>query len=535
MEFDRFDIVCSSDKLGHFGPSRHHRFVFFPLQRPLCSGRHDTTRVGVLGEGEQPWSTYPHCGINEVPRGDDTMKPGMTRLFRTAFIMLLGWTQLLAIDARGQTIVYARQGFTMRLCFDNKGTMGRVFIYPGPDSIGLEYPIGSPYEHIYCAGPWVGGKLDTAQTGTSPQLRLVSTPYEGWAGPLFEFYPGSTPADTIWKVAGQGVPRPPGWEWYWGNLIARESISDNDHYCMYRDDLVSIVQHIPLKLKLAQSSFVWSDPYAEGIHIIEYKIVNEGEKQIDSVYVGLFLEHYVARYPQIPYFGTNRIAYYPDVRTAYAYNTDQIGPTPVGVALLGASRDLDSLRLTFQWWPGPLSPVSDLQRYTRLSSDSIMPDQIMPLEPGETKGLLGCGPFTIRPASDPQPDTVVVAFGIVSAPDLTILRQRADRARVIYVSGGQVGVDEPRAGMPSRFELLQNYPNPFNPATRIVYRVGGREFVSLRVFDLLGREVTMLVNEIQDAGFKSVEWNAAGMASGVYICRMKAGDFVQSKKLVLTK
>ena len=63
---------------------------------------------------------------------------------------------------------YTKQGFSMRLCFDNRGVFGRIAypgviggIDPGPDSIGLEYPIGQPYEHIFGAGLWIGGKLDT--------------------------------------------------------------------------------------------------------------------------------------------------------------------------------------------------------------------------------------------------------------------------------------------------------------------------------------------------------------------------------------
>jgi hypothetical protein len=223
------------------------------------------------------------------------------------------------------------------------------------------------------------------------------------------------------------------------------------------------------------------------------------------------------------------------VRTAYAYNPVQIGPTPVGVALLDASGDLDSLRLAFQWWVGPLSPTGDVQRYGKLSADSIMPDQEFLSVPGETRGLLGCGPFTIHPTSDPQPDTVVVAFGIVSAPDLGILRQRAERARIIYMSGGQVGVDEPRARVPSRYELLQNYPNPFNPITNIEFRMPTAEFVSLKVYNILGQEVRTLVNEKMDAGEHEVQFAIEASPSGVYIYRLKSGEFVATKKLVVIR
>lgn len=128
----------------------------------------------------------------------------------------------------------------MRLSFDNRGVFGRVSYPgviggtdPGRDSIGLEYPLGQPYEHLYGGAIWVGGKLDTARSGTSTPVVAVATGYEGWTGPYFEFFPGSSPADTIWKMNGRGVQRPQSWDAYWGDAIPRVSISDNDHYCTY--------------------------------------------------------------------------------------------------------------------------------------------------------------------------------------------------------------------------------------------------------------------------------------------------------------
>ncbi|MBI5472967.1 MAG: T9SS type A sorting domain-containing protein, partial [Ignavibacteriae bacterium] len=100
--------------------------------------------------------------------------------------------------------------------------------------------------------------------------------------------------------------------------------------------------------------------------------------------------------------------------------------------------------------------------------------------------------------------------------------------------------------MPQSFPLLAVYPNPFNPTTTIKYQVpevrsqrsdvlGHWSSVSLRVYDVLGREVATLVNEVKEPGEYSVQWDAEGLASGVYVCRMKAGDFVATRKLILSK
>jgi hypothetical protein len=83
--------------------------------------------------------------------------------------------------------------------------------------------------------------------------------------------------------------------------------------------------------------------------------------------------------------------------------------------------------------------------------------------------------------------------------------------------------------------LFQNYPNPFNPSTEIGYGVPGTEYVTLKVYDLLGREVATLVNERKAPGSYSVSFDASGLASGVYFYRLEAGNFMQTKKLIVLR
>jgi hypothetical protein len=428
----------------------------------------------------------------------------------------------------------------MRLIFDNRGTFGRVAypgviggLDPGPDSVGLAYPIGLPYEHVFGAGLWIGGKLDTAQSGTSTPIRLVTTGYEGWAGPYFEFFPGSSPADSIWKVTGRGVPRPQSWNAYWGNLIPTVSISDNDHYCLYDDARVRVTAHIPLKLKVVQSSYVWNDPYADAIHIMEYKIMNMGAKRIDSAYVGMYLEGDVGPYHFANYYQRNYSAYYADVHTAYIHNPVDLGSTPVGIALLSAPHPLGSLQTTFRWWQGVSHPGIDVDRYTRLSSGIIQPDEFPNLS--DTKLLLGSGPFTIRPGTDPTPDTLVFAFGIISGQNLNVMRQQADRSRIIYANGGVVAVREQGNGGPVQFELFQNHPNPFNPSTTIRFTLPKSSHVRLSIFNILGEEIAVLLNHEMPDGTHFTEWNAEGRSSGVYFYRLQAGDYSETKKLMVLR
>ena len=85
------------------------------------------------------------------------------------------------------------------------------------------------------------------------------------------------------------------------------------------------------------------------------------------------------------------------------------------------------------------------------------------------------------------------------------------------------------------FALDQNFPNPFNPTTLISYELPSSSRVVLKVYDVLGREVTTLVNTKQEAGRYSVIWNASAMSSGVYFYTLQAGSYKATRKLLLLR
>ncbi|MBZ0200796.1 MAG: T9SS type A sorting domain-containing protein [Ignavibacteriaceae bacterium] len=88
---------------------------------------------------------------------------------------------------------------------------------------------------------------------------------------------------------------------------------------------------------------------------------------------------------------------------------------------------------------------------------------------------------------------------------------------------------------PNNFVLMQNYPNPFNPTTTISFSLPAKSFVSLAVFNAQGKEVSMLINEELSAGYYSKKWNGMNLSSGVYYYRLEAGQFIETKKLILLK
>jgi len=89
--------------------------------------------------------------------------------------------------------------------------------------------------------------------------------------------------------------------------------------------------------------------------------------------------------------------------------------------------------------------------------------------------------------------------------------------------------------VPKTFELTQNYPNPFNPSTKIRYSVPQISNVTIKVFDILGNEIETLVNQENPAGTYEITWNAENLPSGVYFYQLRAGNFIEMKKMILLR
>jgi Secretion system C-terminal sorting domain len=105
---------------------------------------------------------------------------------------------------------------------------------------------------------------------------------------------------------------------------------------------------------------------------------------------------------------------------------------------------------------------------------------------------------------------------------------------VVNFSEVATGIAEFNA-LPTEFTLHQNYPNPFNPTTTIRYQLPKASMVTLKIYDVMGREVTTLVNEQKAAGYYEVQWNARNYSSGVYFYTIRTGEYSKTLKLLLVK
>ena len=100
---------------------------------------------------------------------------------------------------------------------------------------------------------------------------------------------------------------------------------------------------------------------------------------------------------------------------------------------------------------------------------------------------------------------------------------------------GNTGVQNVVTGIPTEFELKQNYPNPFNPSTVISYALPKDGYASIKVYNAVGKEVATLVNENKKAGYYETRFNGADLASGLYFYKIEAGNFTQTRKMLLIK
>ncbi|MEK9135495.1 MAG: T9SS type A sorting domain-containing protein, partial [Bacteroidota bacterium] len=152
-----------------------------------------------------------------------------------------------------------------------------------------------------------------------------------------------------------------------------------------------------------------------------------------------------------------------------------------------------------------------------------------------------------RPAGTPDPWTKRVLGGLevswfrsvlagglgpASFPGQVILGTYG--GGVFQSTGPLTSVGENKS-IPSQFALEQNYPNPFNPVTNFQFSIANSQLTILKVYDLLGREVATLVNEVKRPGRYEVQWDASNFSSGVYFYRMQTGSFHDTKKLILAK
>jgi hypothetical protein len=188
---------------------------------------------------------------------------------------------------------------------------------------------------------------------------------------------------------------------------------------------------------------------------------------------------------------------------------------------------LDSTRIaypliSFQWSASSDVPCDTLRYFVHLWSDIL----------DTTIGPLTKSPFYFDGRHWYRRDTTY--YWTVLAADGRDTSRGAQGVWRFFLADTLLPVEGERQ-VPHEFVLHQNYPNPFNPSTSIRYGLPQRSTVSLSIFNTLGQRVATLVKGEQEAGYHEVMFNATGFSSGIYFYRMTAGNFVETKKLLLLR
>ena len=146
--------------------------------------------------------------------------------------------------------------------------------------------------------------------------------------------------------------------------------------------------------------------------------------------------------------------------------------------------------------------------------------------------ITGSHNWSTAAEQDNDENTLIIHSGVIARQ---YVQEFSKRYKESGGTGVIVGVEEVKGKVPEQFGLSQNYPNPFNPATSFQFQIPISGWVSIKVFDILGREVVTLLNEVRPAGVYKMTWNASTLPSGVYFYRLLAGNNSQVKKALLLK
>jgi hypothetical protein len=298
--------------------------------------------------------------------------------------------------------------------------------------------------------------------------------------------------------------------------VAR-GVSDQDGDVTYDD---SFAQSRPIGLQVHQQSYQWSTFTRDDFVIFSYTLKNITSGVLNNVSVALWLDPDVTAQTS----ASDDLGGYDSSRSLiYMYDSKGNPAGYIGLRLLGFGATPGSAKI----YTYDEEPRYDFQRYQIMTSGIVSP----PTTPADYRMLLTAQPFTLA-----VNQTRNVAFGIVMGNGLAELQANADTMQAIYQKVLVTGVEETRAGeIPREYSLEQNYPNPFNPSTTIRFSLPKSGYVTLKVYDILGREVETLVEGVRTAGFYSVEWTPKNLASGVYLYRIQAGAFSDVKRLLLLK
>jgi subtilisin family serine protease len=317
-----------------------------------------------------------------------------------------------------------------------------------------------------------------------------------------------------------------------GNITysAPGALAPQQTYAVFADDNAAI----PIGVNITQESFAYNSPDDNYI-ILKYTLRNKSASSISGLRLGLFLDWDIVN-------GNLNAGGY-DASDSLLWEAYNAGTSEIpqlrnfrGVTILEgllATAYTQSARVVYNPWiiPGVADGYTTMEKWQSMiaglgpgSNPTIYQDSLTDLFT-----LMAAGPFTLAPGA-----TTRVAFAILGDSTLAKAQVAVANARAKY-QGIVTDVTEPGGpNLPGGFALYQNYPNPFNPTTRIAFSLSHESDYTLSIFNVVGQEVERMTGRAR-AGRVELDWDASHRPTGVYLYRVTAGDWTESRKMLLLK
>jgi hypothetical protein len=296
--------------------------------------------------------------------------------------------------------------------------------------------------------------------------------------------------------------------------VTNETLSDEESFGQYVDQDAAN----PMGIEISQYTYAWQDLLNDDYIIMRLRIRNRKATDLENFHFGWYFDWDIDGTS----YDTNIIRYDGQRSMGYVFDTGSGPESYVGVI------SLSNEEMNFEpIYNAEQGEFTNEKKWLSISSGIVSEEA----GPADVSFVIANGPITIPAYSAHQ-----LAFAFVTGDDSISLSQNADFAIDKWDEIKVLEVEpEEKQELPLTYQLSQNYPNPFNPSTTINYQLSMTNDVELSIYNVLGEKVVTLVSERQAAGKYSVEWDASGLASGVYYYELRADNFRDVKKMVLMK
>jgi hypothetical protein len=296
------------------------------------------------------------------------------------------------------------------------------------------------------------------------------------------------------------------------SIVTPGTVSNQDGTGKYNDNGAGTTK---IGVEVSAYSYAFSTANNQNYIILKYGIKNTTSSTLNNLYAGLYI-YYTPNGASTDNLSTL------DTLNKLGIVYNNTTPTDyLGLAMMtNHNLNFRAVNVTNEVLNGWTSAEKFTALSTGISSASY--------GPGRAGVVVSGGPFNLSPNQ-----VEYIGFAVVHSGTLAGLKTNTQYAKTKYTT--TIGIKNISTEIPAKYELSQNYPNPFNPVTTIRFAIPKRDLVKIKVYDVLGKVVSELVNEQLDAGFYEVSFYGQSLSSGLYFYRIESSGLIQTKKMLLVK